>query len=172
MGTDRHIAVTAPSSGIPNHPHLPVIVRTKALVTPTPETARDVFRRNGWTGTWCWTVFDFHHYHPDSHEALVCVGGTATLILGGPGGPDVDLAAGDAVILSAGVGHCRHSASPDFAVVGAYPPGQADPDILRDGDLAMAAALTRVVATPLPVADPFAGESGPLVTAWQASGGR
>lgn len=136
-----------PSAGIPNHPHWPALLVRDAL---DPARAEETFRANGWTGTWRWTVFDYHHFHPDSHEALAVVSGRASLALGGPDGPVVEVSPGDVTILPAGFGHCRIASDPDFAVVGAYPPGQASPEILRADESAVAAMGDRAAAVPLP----------------------
>ena len=71
---------------IPNNPDLPVMLM-KGAVDPGigPSAIRDLLERNGWGGTWEYTVFDYHHYHPNAHEALVVARGWADLTLGGPG---------------------------------------------------------------------------------------
>ena len=86
----------------------------------------------------------------------------------------LELAAGDAVVVPAGVAHCRRWASADLSVVGAYPHGQ-DWDLCRVDDLnARAAALPRIPRVPLPAQDPVQGRDGPLAAAWgipQSTGG-
>ncbi len=59
-----------------------------------------VFRANGWGRTWRGTIFVHHHFHPDAHEVLGCLYGSAEVTLGGPSGERVRLTAGDVVFLS------------------------------------------------------------------------
>ena len=153
--------------GIPNNPRLPAVVMPGALPAGTgAEAVRSICVKNGWDGTWVWTVFDFHHFHPASHEALVCVRGEATLQIGGPEGPELAVKDGDALILPAGFGHRLIRSENDFAVVGCYPPGQEDPDIVRAKEMPLDQARARIAATPLPDSDPLTGRDGFLMRAW------
>jgi uncharacterized protein YjlB len=104
-------------------------------------------------------VFDFHHFHSTSHEVLAVLAGNATLELGGPQGQAFDVAAGDVLVLPAGTGHRRASAAGGFTVVGAYPAGQEDYDLLRGDDATeVAAARERIAALGAPPDDPAGGE--------------
>src|SRR3546814_12841261 len=60
------------------------------------------------------TIFDYHHYHSTTHEALGVYAGFARLALGGPGGRIIEVQAGDALLLPVGTGHCRIDGSDDL----------------------------------------------------------
>jgi uncharacterized protein YjlB len=93
------------------------------------------------------------------------VSGRATLELGGPQGRAFDVSAGDVVVLPAGTGHRRASSDPAFRVVGAYPAGQEDYDLLRGDDPAeLEAARERIAALGAPPDDPVGGAG---VGGWQ-----
>lgn len=144
---------------------LPVIVyRGIVEGSVTADAVQTMFARNDWPPQWVDTIFDYHHYHSTAHEALGVVSGSARLVLGGPGARLVDVRPGDVVVLPAGVAHKLESSSDDFAVVGAYPPGQ-DWDILKgeDGDLERATA--NIARLPLPKTDPVGGTA--LLEHWR-----
>jgi uncharacterized protein YjlB len=85
-------------------------------------------------------------------------------VLGGPSGIEVDVNAGDVIVLPVGTGHRRLDASPDFFVIGAYPPGPRW-DICRGAPTAEQAA--RMQSLPIPTSDPVAGANGPLTSRWR-----
>lgn len=124
------------------------LLHRRALADPSAAGFERLFLGNGWSNSWRDGVHDWHHYHTTTHEALGCYAGAAVIRFGGPQGEDHRLAAGDAVVIPAGLAHCRIEATDDFAVVGAYPDG-AEPDIRRgDGE---------ALDLPLPGADPVLG---------------
>jgi len=146
---------TAPSGdAVPNHPAFDVLLY-RGTGLSSPEAARAAFAEHGWGGSWVDGVFDFHHFHSTSHEVLAVVAGSATLELGGPQGTAFDVQAGDVVVLPAGTGHRRASADGAFTVVGAYPAGQEDYDLLREAD---DAARERIAGVGAPPDDPVGGE--------------
>jgi uncharacterized protein YjlB len=150
-----------PGDVIPNHPRFPVLIYRGVAGIADAAAARARLAEHGWGGSWVDGVFDFHHFHSTSHEVLAVVAGSATLELGGPQGEAFAVAAGDVLVLPAGTGHRRRSASGDFTVVGAYPAGQEDYDVLREAD---AAAVARIAALPAPEEDPVGGEG---VAGWR-----
>ncbi|MCB1882552.1 MAG: cupin domain-containing protein [Geminicoccaceae bacterium] len=154
---------------IPNNPDFPALACAGALPAAglTPEAAIALLRRNGWGGAWTNGVFSYHHYHSRAHEVLVVTGGGALLRLGGEAGEDVRVTAGDLLLLPAGTGHRRLDADAAFTVVGAYPPGQEDYDVLRGDPAERPAALERIGALPIPPTDPLYGGEGPLLGCWR-----
>ena len=155
-----------PGDTIPNNPRFPVLLyRGVEAASEGAGAIRSLFADHGWGGSWVGGVFDFHHFHSTSHEVLGVIAGTATLELGGPQGRDFVLTAGDVVVLPAGTGHRRATTDPAFRVVGAYPAGQENYDLLRGDDPAeVAAARERIATLGPPPEDPVGGEGVP---AWR-----
>lgn len=148
---------------IPNSPRFPALVYRQAFAADQANLATAMERRfeeNGWPPAWRNGIYDFHHYHMKGHELLGIAGGSAELVLGGEGGRKLGVHAGDVVLLPAGTGHCRFSASSDFLVVDAYPPGQSG-DVMRDAPTAeIRAAISRLGRS---VSDPLSGRQGPTL---------
>src|SRR5271165_1992024 len=110
---------------VPNNP-LPLLIYKGAidLDSDEPESRIErLFGANGWGDMWRNGIYDYLHYHATVHEALGVARGHARVRFGGDHGKEFDISAGDVAILPAGTGHQCLSASPDFSVVGAYPPG-------------------------------------------------
>lgn len=128
-----------------------------------------LFARHGWQGIWVNGVYAFDHFHARAHEALGVAAGWVRVRLGGPGGPEVTLRAGDAVILPAGVGHRRMAASADYLIVGAYPPGQT-PDLQRGDPAGYEALAARAEQVPVPDRDPVTGGALPWETGESSRG--
>lgn len=102
----------------PNSPHPVLIYRQLPLAGPSPAEAFErLFDSHLWPSAWRGTVYDYHHYHSTAHEALGVASGWARVMLGGDNGQEVELKAGDALVLPAGTGHCALEASADFQVV-------------------------------------------------------
>src|SRR5215469_2435425 len=122
---EPHAIVFEDDGVVPNNP-LPFLVYKAAIDVDNaqPEaTIEKLFGANGWGDMWRNGIYDYLHYHATVHEVLGIARGSARVRFGGDAGREIEVAAGDVVILPAGTGHQRLSSSPDLSVVGAYPPG-------------------------------------------------
>jgi uncharacterized protein YjlB len=152
---------------IPNS-RLPLLVYRGALDARQRDLAaalERLFDRHGWRSAWRDGIYPFHHFHSTTHEVLGVARGRARVQVGGENGTVVELAAGDVVVVPAGVGHKHEASSADFQVVGAYPDGR-DWDICRGEPGERAKVLANLACVPMPSADPVHGPGGPLLAHW------
>ena len=151
---------------------LPLLFYRHAIATEARDPAsifEERFAENDWTNSWRNGVYFFPHYHSTSHEVLGVYSGTATLRLGGERGKNVEVRAGDVIVIPAGVAHQNISASDDFGVVGAYPDGR-EWDLLRGFPGERPKADHNIAALPMPENDPIYGAEGPLRRIWKDAG--
>lgn len=149
---------------MPNNDRLPVLLYRHAFSgSQVADRMEETFGTNLWPAQWRNGVYTFHHYHSTAHEVLGFAAGSARLVLGGEGGHNVTVGAGDVLVLPAGTGHFLADAAPGFLVVGAYPVGQHW-DICRSAP--DAATSERMLHLPFPHSDPLTGRVGDLVRAW------
>ncbi|PZM08855.1 cupin [Rhizobium tubonense] len=155
----------APSEWVPNNQRLSVLIYSLAS-TKLELSAKGferLFKANEWVGIWRNGVFTYQHYHVHAHEVLAVARGNAKLLIGGPTGREIDVSSGDCLVLPSGTGHCNLGSSPDFLVVGGYPPKQ-HADIQR-GPVSDR-QLADIASVALPKTDPIYGRDGPLVHLW------
>ena len=150
---------------VPNNPALNVLFYPAAF-KENPQEIEEVFNRHNWLNSWRGGVFDYHHYHSNTHEALGVSAGSATLQLGGEQGEQVKVKAGDVIVLPAGTGHKKIEASADFEVIGAYPNGVSY-NLKTGAPEERPYVLEDIQNTPLPQTDPVFGKTGPLQDQWK-----
>ena len=164
-----HTFMFADDGLVPNNPDLPLILyRTPVRLAPSFDPAavfEQLFELNGWGSSWRDSIYDYVHYHPGIHEVLGIARGRAKVQFGGASGRELDVRAGDVVILPAGTGHRRLSSSKDLLVVGAYPPGKYEE--FRASKEEHDRALPTIPKVPVPHTDPVYGEKGPMLRLWR-----
>lgn len=152
---------------VPNNPMPFLVYRGAVDAGRDPEAAiEQLFGSHGWGAMWRNGVYDFAHYHATVHEVLGVARGRARVQFGGANGQALEIAAGDVAILPAGTGHQCLSASDDFSVVGAYPPGPPM-DLQRPTPENRARELKTIPLVAIPATDPVMGKDGPLVRLWK-----
>lgn len=163
------LAIVFEDDGLVPNNILPFLVYQGA-VTLDPkqpeETVENLFETNNWGGTWRNGVYDYLHYHATVHEVLGVARGHARVRFGGDHGQELDIKAGDVAILPAGTGHQCITASDDFCVIGAYPPGSRM-EITRPTPENHAKALKTIPNVARPPADPVTGKHGALMRLWR-----
>jgi uncharacterized protein YjlB len=157
---------------IPNSP-LPLLIYKKAFDQRGDEGAswlEKQFREHNWTNSWRNGIYPFHHYHSTSHEVLGIYSGSALVHLGGEQGQKIKIAAGDIIIIPAGVGH-KNLGGENLGVVGAYPDGRSwDVNTGKPGE--RPGTDKNIAALPVPDTDPFRGKNGlPEIWKVKASSG-
>jgi uncharacterized protein YjlB len=154
---------------IPNNP-LPLVLYRGGIDlagSPDPEMVIEkTFAANGWGGMWRNGIYRYPHYYSMIHEALGIARGRATVRFGGEKGREIEIVAGDIVILPAGTGHQCLTQSPNLVVIGAYPPS-GKYDLCRGSKADRSKALASIPKVPAPAADPVFGPKGPLIALWR-----
>ena len=172
ISLNPHITeIHCPQNGFFPNNEFPVLLYHEALTLPrSKEKATQYIVKlladHGWKNAWVNGIYDFHHFHSNTHECLVMLSGNARVILGGPNGKPADLQKGDLLVIPAGVGHRAVSCSSDFSCVGAYPVSK-DYDICRGAEEEFDKAKKRIEAVGLPRQDPLLGKEGLLHSLWR-----
>ena len=152
---------------MPNNPRLPVLLYRSAVPPQGSDPAasfEELFRRNGWPPQWRNGVYPFHHYHSTAHEVLGFAAGHARLVLGGPGGREVD----------GRRGRCRRAAGRDRP----FPPSRRPaisswsapirrPDRGPVPSAPTPEMIARIARVPFPGHRSGEGAGGPLTSLWR-----
>lgn len=158
----------------PNSP-LPVLFYPKVLDEfvegeDAEEATKNLLKENGYTNAWTGGIHDFHHFHSNTHEVLVCLRGKATVQLGGPGEKEFSFSKGDVLLLPAGVAHKSIDSTDDFEIVGAYPNG-IDFDMQKGDEDNYETIQQRANDVPVPEKDPLTGSDGAVQAYWDLTKG-
>jgi uncharacterized protein YjlB len=149
---------------------LPLLFYPAAINLPEDKAIRAferMFAGHGWVHKWYSTVYGYHHYHSTAHEVLGVCRGRARIQFGGDAGQVVEVQAGDAVLIPAGVAHKNLTVGTDMGCVGAYPAGQDwDMNYGRPDERPIADRNIQQVSRPH--SDPVYGAQGPLAAHWPA----
>ncbi|MET4081116.1 uncharacterized protein YjlB [Pedobacter sp. UYP30] len=157
-----------PNGNFPNNSKYPLMIYKGALLIhpdDTEEVIKTVFAQNGYSNAWVNGIFDYHHYHSNTHEVLGVFSGKANVQFGGPHGVVIELDKGDVVLIPAGVAHKSLSVSADLKVVGAYPKG-AEYNLRRGSQEEIEEAKREIENVPEPESDPVYGSKGQLFECW------
>ena len=153
---------------IPNNPAYPLLYYPQAL-SVSHHNASKVLQQldnHGWTNGWVNGIFSYHHYHSNVHEILAVVSGSAKVMLWGKEGREISFSESDAVLIPAGVGHCRLSSTRDFRVVCAYAGGRTY-DLCKGKPEERPQVLENIKEVPVPESDPVTGNKDPLYHHWK-----
>jgi uncharacterized protein YjlB len=155
---------------VPNNPDVPALYYPQVLDLARADDPaaliEEMFAANDWNSSWRNGIYTYVHYHSSIHEVLGIARGTVRVRLGGDNGEEIDLAAGDVVVLPAGTGHQNLKQSDDLLVVGAYPPS-GEYDVCRASKAEHDKALASIPLVPPPNFDPVYGQDGPLTKHWR-----
>lgn len=151
---------------IPNSP-LPLLIYKNVFSEEKADAdfIKKHFADRNWSNSWKNGVYDYHHYHSNTHEVLGVYSGFATIQFGGENGEKISIEEGDAVAIPAGVSHKLIESSDDFGVVGAYPGGM-EYDILKGDDGERPKAEENIKNVPIPDSDPVYGKVEGLLSLW------
>jgi len=156
------------NGNFPNNEKLPLMIYKGAfLIHPndTVYTIKKVFAQNGYSNAWVGGIFDYHHYHSNTHEVMAVFCGHADVQFGGEHGLCIELDKGDVVLIPVGVAHKKLLASNDFTVIGAYPNG-ADYNIKYGTAEELPEAEAEIAKVKIPDNDPVYGPKGHLNDCW------
>lgn len=152
----------------PNSP-LPVLIYRGAFDDSyecCEEWLEEKFTGNGWVRTCHKPLFDYYHYHSNTHEVLGVCEGSGYIQLAAKNGVRTEIEKGDVVLIPAGVGHYCLDHSEDFKVVAGYP-DSAVPDVKKATIENRAEALKNIKNVNAPDFDPILrDEEGGVMKFW------
>ncbi|KIV77169.1 hypothetical protein PV11_08992 [Exophiala sideris] len=163
-----------PNRHAPNS-DLPVLIYRDCLPLPLSEgNAKEFLESHAWIQGGTWGHISTRHFHPNTHECYGVFQGESTLLLGcgkndSGGGQEIDVRAGDVIVLPAGTGHCSTESSQDYRYIGVYPQGAPKwRNELGKEPIDLEEFRQETTAVAMPKEDPVNGPDGPLLKLWTA----
>ena len=154
----------------PNSPLPLLIYKNSCLLGNQKNKAarllQNIFNKNNWKNTWTNGIYNFHHYHSNTHECMGIAAGKAWVVFGGIRGKKLLLEKGDIIIIPAGLAHKCSKTTSEFLCVGGYP-GGAEYDINVGTREELKKAASRLKKLPKPALDPVFGKEGFLKAFWK-----
>lgn len=151
-------------NNFPNNQNLPLLVYKQALlINSSVAEVKKFLRHNGWHNIWVDGMYPYHHYHSNTHEALIIFSGQCLVQVGGPKGIKLPITTGDVIIFPAGVSHKKIEASKDFKSIGCYPfriDYNMNIGIIKGH-------VEDIKKVKLPKTDPIFGKKGPILSYWR-----
>ncbi|KAH8896208.1 hypothetical protein GQ53DRAFT_680844, partial [Thozetella sp. PMI_491] len=161
-----------PALDAPNN-RLPILHYRDVLPKPhSEESTTEFLTSNKWEKRGTWGHIGIRHFHPNSHECYGIFRGSSKLLLGqissGTGGLELDVKAGDVIVLPAGTAHSSLESSEDYRYIGVYP---ENCQRWRNeiGKKPAASFFETIRRVGFPEADPVYGDDGPLTRIWHSS---
>ena len=159
--TTTELHWSKPKGSLPNS-RFSLLVRRGGIEGGGEDAVLARFRANGWLNNWRYPgVYTYRHFHSTTHECLGVARGWMEVEVFGDGGVTLRVAAGDVIVMPAGVSHIMTGHSDDVMMIGGYPDGRDWDNMRQDGlgeDLRRAAAK-RIMMLPIPSRDPVTGEA-------------
>lgn len=125
-----------------------------------------LFKENGWHNFWRAGIYEYNHYHSNTHEALGVYKGKTTLLIGGKNGIKLKIQKGDVLIIPAGVAHRNLNAENSVKCVGAYPNGLSY-DMKYGKPEERPLADINIKKTPVDIKDPVFGRITGIPKYWK-----
>ena len=161
-------AVIPPQAYFPNNSRFPLMLYKEAIncVKVTTDEIKKLLESNHWVNSWVDGIYDYHHYHSNTHECLVVIEGACQVQVGGEEGAIYEVGKGDVVIFPAGVSHKNLESSADFRCIGSYPTHKKYDMKYGKGD-EHPEADEQIKKVGLPEYDPIYGAKGFLFDYWK-----
>jgi uncharacterized protein YjlB len=152
----------------PNNNFLPLLIYKNVFNTNYLASGgiKKLFEQNSWGNTWVNGIYDYHHYHSNTHEVLVIISGYCNVIYGGPQGKVFKISEGDVIIHPVGVSHKKENSSENFSCVGAYP-NSISYDMFYGKKEEHPEVDINIKKVKLPEMDPVFGSNGILQKHWR-----